>query len=337
MGLFSNKAETVDQVIERLFKEHRTTEMEAELRKFNPDKLRGKEKETWHLYWGIAAFQRGDRQEAFSRFDKGHKECPESDQITFSLGQEYEARAEPQKMAALFRACSFPKISAQHLLAASRYCYLWDLFDDGMHFLDPIRAAYFQLGIADDHFVYIRGLPFFGQTWSYILCFCALRNDFTVIEDFTSKARESLSDYDFDYLIPTLRCYQTHSFQDNIEELERHLQNADQRFPQGYQRTQLACLRAVTLDDHARADECLSEVVLTDKDFRWLADVILIHRARLAEKTGDTGREALLIREFISKQPLLFEPDHAVNFAFLDYQEKIKHRYREIKKSQPSV
>lgn len=206
-----------------------------------------------------------------------------------------------------------------------------------MHFLDPIRAAYFQLGIADDHFVYVRGLPFFGQTWSYILCFCTLRNEFAAIEDFTSKARERLSDYDFDHLTPTLRCYQTHSFQDKIEELERHLQDADQRFPQGYQRTQLACLRAVTLDDPVSADKCLSEVVLTDKDFRWLADVILIHRARLAEKMGNTEREALLVREFISNQPLLFEPDHAVNFAFLDYQEKLKHRYREMKKAQPSV
>ncbi|MBI2441156.1 MAG: hypothetical protein HYV35_07290 [Lentisphaerae bacterium] len=334
MGLFSNKAESVEQAIERLFKEQRVAEIETELRKFDPEKLRGKEKDTWYFYWGVAAFRRGDRPEAFRRLDKAHRECPESDQIAFSLGQEYEAKADPQKMVSLFKACSFPKISAQYVLAASRYCYLWDLLEDGQRLLDPIRAAYFQLGIADDHFVYVRGLPFFSQTWSYLLCFCALRNDFTVIEDFTNQARAKLSDYDFDHLASTLRCYQAHSFQEKIAELERHLQNADQRFPQGYSRTQLACLRALTLADPAQAEECLAEVAFADNDFKWLADVILIHRARLAEKTGETEREAALVAEFFSRQPLLFEPDHAVNFAFLDYQEKLKRKYRELKKAQ---
>ena len=334
MGIFSRKMETVDQAVERLFKENRVGEIENELRKYSPDKLRGKEKETWHLYWGISAFQRGDRQEAFRRFEKGHEECPDSHQIAFSLGQEYEAKADPEKMVALFKTCSFPNISAQHLLAASRYCYLWDLPDDGMRFLDPIRGAYFQIGIADDHFVYVRGLPFFGQTWSYILCFCILKDDFTAIDDFTSRAREKLSDYDFDHLTPTLRCYKAHSFQEKIDELERHLQNADQRFPQGYQRTQLACLRASSLDDSSKAEECLNTVTLTEKDFKWLADVILIHRARLAEKKGDSERASVLVGEFMSKQPLLFEPDHAVNFGFLDYQEALKKKYRELKKAQ---
>lgn len=334
MGIVSAKTETVDQVIERLFKENRAGEIENELRKFSPDKIHGKEKESWYLYWGVAAFQRGDRREAFRRFEKGRVECPDSHPIAFSLGQEYEAKADPEKMVALFRTCVFPQISAHHVLAASRYCYLWDLADDGIRLLDPVRAAYFQLGIADDHFVYVRGLPFLGQTWSYILCFCVLQNDFTAIDDFTTRAKKKLSGYDVDCLTPMLRCYKTRSYQEKIEELERDLQNADQRFPQGYPKTQLACLRAVTLDDVGQAAECLRTVTLTDKDFKWLADVILIHQARLAEKAGDTEREATLVSEFMSRRPLLFEPDHAVNFAFLDYQEKLKTKYRELRKAE---
>jgi hypothetical protein len=37
------------------------------------------------------------------------------------------------------------------------------LGQEGSKYLAPIVDAYFQLRIADDHFLYIRGLAFFGQ------------------------------------------------------------------------------------------------------------------------------------------------------------------------------
>jgi len=89
----------------------------------------------------------------------------------------------------LFRGCQFPKISSRHLLTASRYCYLWQRIDDAVHFLSSIFDAYFTLGTADDHFVYIRGLPFFGETWSYYLCYSILSGDLHEIEGFTRRAK----------------------------------------------------------------------------------------------------------------------------------------------------
>ena len=68
MALFSKRRETVDQVIDRLVTQHRTDMLEQELRKFDPSRLQDKEKQTWHFYWGVAAFRRGDRPEAFRRF-----------------------------------------------------------------------------------------------------------------------------------------------------------------------------------------------------------------------------------------------------------------------------
>ena len=112
--------------------------LEQELRKFDPSRLQDMEKQTWHFYWGVAAFRRGDRPEAFRRFTEAYSACPASDEIRFSLAQEYGVRGNPDKMIDLFRGCQFPKISSRHLLTASRYCYLWQRIDDAVHFLSSI-------------------------------------------------------------------------------------------------------------------------------------------------------------------------------------------------------
>ena len=38
-------------------------------------------------------------------------------------------------MLKLFRACTFPRVSAQRLLTAARYCYLWNMLDHASRFL----------------------------------------------------------------------------------------------------------------------------------------------------------------------------------------------------------
>jgi tetratricopeptide (TPR) repeat protein len=206
MPLFPRRTETVKDAIGRLVREQKTDLLEQELQKFDPSKLTGKEKETWHLYWGIAAFRRGDRRQAFHRFTEAYALCPDSHEIRFSLGQEFEARGDVDKMLNLFRSCEFPHISSRHVLTASRYAYLWNRPDAAAEFLQPIFKAYFELGIADDHFVYVRGLPFFGETWSYLLCYAILTNNLRSIRDVTDHAKAKLEDYDFNNLILFLDC-----------------------------------------------------------------------------------------------------------------------------------
>ena len=58
MPLFSKKRETVDELVNRLVTAREADDLESELRKFDPSRLSGTEKETWHLHWGIAAFRR---------------------------------------------------------------------------------------------------------------------------------------------------------------------------------------------------------------------------------------------------------------------------------------
>jgi hypothetical protein len=48
----------------------------------------------------------------------------------------------------------------------------------------------------------------------------------------------------------------------------------------------------------------------------------------MANRFGDLETEAALQESFLKRQPLLFEPDHAVTFQLIDYQERLKEIYR---------
>lgn len=321
--------ESPDEMANRLQKEGKIDHLEAELKRYKPNKLGAKEKESFYHLWGIAAFQRNDRQAAFERFKEGYKECPNSAQIRFSLGQEYEGRGEIDEMFACFDGCSFPAVSSQFMLAAARYAYLWGRPAKGIEYLGPIADSYFQLGIADDHFVYVRGLPFFSQTWSYLASFAWMMDSYDNADEFLARAREKLSDYEFDRLGHFYEAHKRSDYSEYIARLSKELETHDARLPSGCQRVQLASLRAVDSEDPETAITALHDVILADNDFPWLRDVILIHTARTLWKGGRA--DAAERSKFLERQRLLFEPDHAFGFAFLDYQEELRSIYQSTK------
>lgn len=326
--------ESPDELANRLHREGRIAQLEGELKRYSPDKLAAKEKESYYHLWGIAAFQRGDRATAYERFKQGRRECPDSAQIRFSLGQEHEARGEIDEMFACFDSCTFPAVSSQFVLAAARYAYIWGHPAKGAKYLSPIAEAYFQLGIADDHFVYVRGLPFFGQTWSYLVAFAWMQASYDATDEFFRRSKSKLSDYDFERLG---RFYEAHKRSDYSEyagELAKGLETHDARFPSGYQRVQLAALRAVDGNDPDAAIAALQNVTLGQDDFPWLSDIILGHMARAYWKAGKGDAEAVERAKFLKRQAMLFEPDHAYAFAFLDYQEQLRPLYQRTKGEQ---
>jgi hypothetical protein len=336
--IFSRQTkETPDELANRLQREGRISLLETELQRYDPQMLGPKEKVSFYHLWGITAFQRGDRSAAFIRFKQGLKECPDSVEIRFSLGQEHEARGEVDQMFACFDGCTFPKVSSQFMMAAARYAYIWGHPEKGQRYLAPIVDAYFQLGIADDHFVYVRGLPFFGQTWSYLVAFAWMSRSYDTIDDLLARSKSKLSDYDFERLGFFYECHKRSDYAAYAERLAKELQGHDSRFPSGYQRTQLTMLRAVQACDAASAVAQLDGVKLANNDFPWLADIVLIHKARLAWKTGQRGAEAAERSRFMERQKMLFEPDHAYGFAFLDYQEELRPLYQSTRGEQSGV
>jgi hypothetical protein len=172
--LQKNRKNRIDELANRLAREGKADQIERELERFDPKELKGPERESWFHLWGITAFRRGDRSTAFARFRAAREACPTSSVIAFSLGQEHEARGEPALMFELFDACRFPKVPASHALVQARYAYLWDDLSRAESYIEPIFEAYWSLGIVDDTFLYIRGLPFFTQTWAYLAAFLEL-------------------------------------------------------------------------------------------------------------------------------------------------------------------
>jgi hypothetical protein len=320
--------ETPDELANRLQREGRVDQLEKELRRYKPGKLSPKDKASFYHLWGITAFRRGDRATAFERFKKGVHECPDSAQIRFSLGQEHEARREIEQMFACFDSCSFPNVPSSYVLAAARYAYLWGDADRGTKYVAPIADAYFQLGSVDDHFVYVRGLPFFSQTWSYLVAFAWMSRSYVATDDLLKRCKSKLHEGDFDKLGLFYECHKQTDYGPYVEALTEELRAHDPRFPSGYQRTQLVALRVAQSTDTASGLSQLADIDLAENDFPWLSDVALIHKARLLWKAGNENLEAPTRLQFMAKQKLLFEPDHAYAFAFLDYQERLRPRYQ---------
>jgi len=321
--------ETPDELANRLQREGRVDQLEKELQRYNPGRLGPKDKASFYHLRGITAFRRGDRTTAFERFKEGLRECPDSADIRFSLGQEHEARREIEQMFLCFDGCVFPKVSAQYVLAAARYAYLWGDAERGTKYLAPIADAYFRLGIADDHFVYVRGLPFFGQTWSCLVAFAWMSRSYAATDDLLERCKSKLSDYDFDRLGFFYECHKHSDYTSYADRLAEELQGLDPRLPSGYRRTQLVALRAAQSSDTASAIAQLEGIALAENDFPWLSDIALVHKARVFWKAGSENLEAIARSQFMAKQRMLFEPDHAYAFAFLDYQEHLRPRYQQ--------
>jgi hypothetical protein len=338
MSWFKKKSEPakppvnrVEDLANKLHRERRGSEIESSLQGFDYGSLTEREKESWHHLMGIEAMRRGDADLALNRFRQATELFPESQSIRFSLAQEQLNRGNIEQAFRNFELCSFPKIPAAWALAQARYAYLWNFPERGMNCIRPIFKAYFDLGIADDHFLYVRGLPFFGQTWNYLVCFAWMKRDFSEAQQITNDAAAKLTHYDFGRQKGFLSCFRNSDFNPFAENLRRSIQEwSKQSMPTGFQNMQLAGLATELEPDFSTAEQSITAVQLKANDFPWLEDVRTILLAKLNHKHGRPDEERYK-RQFLLKQKLLFEPDHAVSFFLLEYQELLKCEYQRAK------
>jgi hypothetical protein len=320
----------LDELADRLQREGRTDQLERELETYRPNELDGSERESWYHLHGIAAFRRGDHELAFQRFREGLEQCPDSGALLFSLGQEHERRGESERMFACFDRALFPKVSGAHALAEARYAYLWNRNDRGWEYVAALIPAYVKLGVLDDTFLWTRGFPFFGPVWDYLAAFATLERNFDRLRDVTKDVSKHCSDFDFRELRKRIDGFET----GNRSALKARLQSAvaeyhSRGFPSGYQALQLNVILAQEASSEGEAVSLLESVKFGDKDFKWLADMRVLALAERAHAFGNTQREHEIRTDFLGRQPLLFEPDHALNFEQLVYQETLKPLYRE--------
>lgn len=227
-----------------------------------------------------------------------------------------------------------PQVPANYALAQARYAYLWDQPQKALQYTLLILDAYYKLGIADDHFLHVRGLPFFSETWGYLGAFLELTHDLATLRTITEEAQKRLSDYDFGHDLLFLECVEKGNFADLVVQLERSVSDyAQWGWPSGYLVMKVAVLRSQAINDVHEAEQILRKIELSDTDFRWLEDIRLLARCVVANRAKDYQREAELVQQFLSRQLLLFEPNHMFNFRLLWYQEKLKPKYQERKKN----
>ncbi|MHC4556360.1 MAG: hypothetical protein ACYS80_03535 [Planctomycetota bacterium] len=320
----------IDDLANKLQQEGKIDQLEMELLKFDPETLEGAEKESWYHMYGIVPFRQGNRDLAFQRFQDGLKHCPDSASLCFSLGQEYEFRAETDQMFKCFDRAKFPNIPAQYALAQARYAYLWNQYEKTISYVEPLIPVYFELKILDDTFLHIRGIPFFSQTWAYLAALNLLIGDLSELKALTIRAEAECSDFNFAYLEAELKGIESGDFSDLEQMLKSSVtESGKNNWPSGCYSMRLSILKSQTTDSLEEVERILDSVVLHEKDFPWLDDMRLLAKCELAHRAPDPGKEEALQKQFVKRQPLLFEPDNAINFNLLNYQENLKGWYQD--------
>jgi hypothetical protein len=318
----------VDELANTLQREGRIGDLERELEKFDKSKLSEAELESWWHIYGIAAFRAERQQEATSRFEEAYRRFPKSSHIRFSLGQQYVNAHQLDQGFELFRSCVFPEVPREYVLAQVRYAYLWNRYDDGRLMLRPFFKAYQELRILDDHFLYVRGLPFFGAWWSYLAALSILSGDTKELESVTAYVSANCHDYDFEYLKAELVAYRDDKPQVMLPFVEKRLEGARPDFPNGYSFMNRAVIEGRSATSHKVAEDLLDSVELKANDHPWLADIRTLAKAEVAHRFSQPDVERKRVDEFMAKQAMLFEPDIALDFHLLRYQEHLKRRFQ---------
>ncbi len=322
---------TIDQQVDVFADECQWDKMEDYLCSLKDQKLTEAAAEARDYYYGIAAFQSGKRSDALDRLTAAADTHPDSARIRFSLAQEILFTGDDTRAFEMFDTTLFPQVSSVHTMAACRYAYLWDRPEHGLRYMDPLFDAYLKLSSADDHFLYMRGLPFLGVTLGTAVAFHWCMGQLDAASGLLARFKGKLSDYDFADDELSIDALKSGDPQRLIEHLEARL--ADDQHPDspdGYFTMRIAVLRSGMADDADKAQQTIAGVVLGPEDFPWLEHVRLLTKCKLASQAGDRVREDSLLSIFFGSQPLLFEPEHAVTYDLLSYQETLKPRAREL-------
>lgn len=318
----------VERLVDRLVKEERLGDLERELLQLRSAGLTREEERAWHHFYGIEAFRKGNRPEAFKRFREAAEKFPDAPEIIFSLGQEHEHRGETAAMIACFAKARFPAVPASYALTQARYAYLWGTPDEGLSYIEPIFQVYFELKIVDDTFLHIRGLPFFSEPWRTFVAFHWLKGDLTPAVERLDECMKQLGDYEFGELADELDGMRKGNFRSLLVRNREMVRWCGTKgLPCGTAAMQNAVLESRELG-YEEGIAALDRVTLEPRDFPWLEDVRTAAKAALARRHGKIEEERRFRETFMARQPLLFEPHHAVHYQILEYQEDLKKGYR---------
>jgi hypothetical protein len=236
-------------------------------------------------------------------------------------------------MIACFQHVRLERVGSPTVLAVARYYYLWNRFELGQLVIQPIFDRYYELKIADDMFLYMRGLPMFDESFGYRATFAWLAGNVDPARAELARARSELSDLTVEDHERNLEATATGNWEPVLADLESLLPSLDIQMPTGQLRMKRALLRCrAALTVEAALAE-LGAVQLAPDDHAWLEDIRTLARGEAFHRFEMADREQAAFAQFVARQALLFEPNHAFNFGFLDYQETLKPHYQSHRKT----
>lgn len=318
----------IDQLVNQYGPRGRWNELGAVLDQLNRASLSAAELERWYHARGIVEYRTDQRARASEIFQEGLQHFPNSGWLNYGLGQEFEFQGRPDDMAACFQRVRLTDVGSAAILAIARYHYLWDQLALGQEATQPIFDAYYQLKIVDDMFLHIRGLPMFSVAFGHRATFAHLSGQIDAARSELARARSELLEYDFQGHQLDLEATATGDWQPVMDKLDATIKSLDARLTGSLRmkRAVLLSRRAATV---AAAVAELDGCELSANDHAWLADVRTLARAEACYRLGDAHGEQAALSLFWPKQGMLFEPNHAFNFGFIGYQERLKPDYRE--------
>src|ERR1700737_868758 len=190
----------IDRLVEEYGRQGRWAELGGVLGGMDRHHLTDPDQEAWYHVRGIVEYRLNQRDRAREIFEEAVQQFPNSGWLNYGLGQEYEFQGRIDEMAGCFERVRLADVGGAGVLAIARYCYLWDRLAQAQRAIRPIFDAYHDLKIVDDTFLYLRGLPGFGEAFGYLATLSWLGGQFEVARTELAQARVDLHEYNFERL-----------------------------------------------------------------------------------------------------------------------------------------
>jgi tetratricopeptide (TPR) repeat protein len=319
-----------DEIVSPFFAADDWAGLIGALDRIDPQELDEPHAIRWHTGMGIAAERLGRRDDAVSAYTEGVRRHPDSSVLRTVAGRVLEEEGRFDEALPHFRRVRLDDGGGEAVMVAARYCYLWNAFEDAIALHAQIFDAYFSLGIVDDTFLHIRGLPFFSRAYGAQAAVLVLNGSADGARELFERSEAQLSDFqgtEDELLTLDATLGQPTGL---LGHLSGEAQGGGGR--SGYAQMQLATWRARGSDRPAEAEELLASATVRENDFSWLEDIRLLALIAAARKGGELQQEDPRIAELFERQKRLFEPEHAFHFGLLDEQEILKERYRDLRR-----
>ncbi len=308
--------------------------LKAKLSEIREDDLNPNELESLLDMKGVLEARFGDINRAIKIYKDACEKIPNSSAFNYKLALLLEKNGEMDTAFNYFsKLTSEEDLNVYPTLTIVRLYYLWGYYTEGLELIQSILKDYYEIGIIDDHFVSMRGYPFYGEILANLAVFAKLTKNPNLVFEEIEKAKKELKDYPFGKLEDELNAFMSGDWTERTDQLKKELkQLKEYKSPLGYNLVLLELIRARQASSYDEAIQNFNSVKITEYDFPWLKDIVNLGKAEAANRFNKIEDEQKYQKEFFEKQPLLFEPNHVFRFGLIEYQEKLKKIYQTMKR-----